>query len=87
MKIGNLFVGAQRTNDTSPKWMIASWVHANGYWRWALFWSPYLEWKPRAGPGMAMGRRFRIGGRLSAWACIPLLGDFHFATQPAWRRQ
>jgi len=85
MRIANLFIGAQRTNDSSPRCLIASWQHRNGYWRWALYWSPYFGWRIKGGPGMACGTKYRIGGHISVWALIPLLGGFSFATQPAWR--
>lgn len=87
MRIGRLFIGAQRTNDRSPKYVLATWSYRGGYWRWALYWSPYFGWRICGGPGMDCGRKYRIGGHFSAWARIPLLGGFSFATQPAWRHQ
>lgn len=55
MNIGRLFIGASRTNECRPNYVIASWSCATGYWRWALYWTPpqslrdAIRW-PRIGP-------------------------------------
>ena len=90
MTIGRLFIGASRTNECRPNYVIASWSYATGYWRWALYWTPpqslrdAIRW-PRIGPCKNQGTEwFGHWGitSFSAWAQVPLIGGLSLSTQP-----
>lgn len=88
MKIGRLFLGIRRTSEmASRNYTIAVWAYETGYWRWAVWWSPPTSWRnlfriPRIRPSMNSGRCWRVGGHVSFWWVVPILGNFQFSTQP-----
>jgi hypothetical protein len=91
MKIGKLFIGKKRTNESRPTFVVASWAsQRTGYWRWAIYWTPPVSWRevlvlPKAGPCGSMGTKwFGWWGlfSLSAWLQLPLLGVVRYASQP-----
>lgn len=93
MRIGRLFIGAQRTSEMhSVNYSIASWTYQTGYWRWAIFWSPPKSWRaafclPRMGPSWASGTRWFISPRwtsIGCWLRLPLIGGLSLHTQPAF---
>ena len=91
MRIGRLFIGAQRANEHRPNYVVASWAYpATGYWRWAIYWTPpqsvrdAIRW-PRIGPSRNQGAEwFSYWGltSISAWASLPLIGGLSISTQP-----
>lgn len=86
MKIGKLFIGSRPTNDEGRN-VIASWTHANGYWRWALYRSPWPAFKFKFGGVYGEEpRRFTPYGSglryFGAHLCLPYVGSFSLSTQP-----
>lgn len=90
MKIGRLFIGASRTNEYRPNYVISSWAYPTGYWRWALYWTPPSNLRdairfPRLGPCKNQGREwFGYWGvtSFSGWLVLPLIGKIYLLTQP-----
>lgn len=90
MRIGPLCLGAKRTNESKPSYVIASWTQRNGYWRWAIWWSPPTSFHEAfrivlPSPSKAMGTRWWAGQHFGGWCALPVLGAFSLSTQPAIR--
>lgn len=84
MKVGRLFIGWKPTNE-KDRVVVASWSYVTGYWRWAVWRSPWLSWRFRFCGAYGPELRFwptPKSGMFSANLCIPLLGAFNFSTQP-----
>lgn len=77
MTINRLWVGrpsALRGNMPC----FASWRYANGYWRWALYWS-------REERGFGFRRARSLTGNFGCYVATPF-GTIRLATQPPWSR-
>ncbi len=86
MRIGKLEVGISKTNE-SNRFVLASWAHASGYWRWCLCLRRMKVRLPRFGPSMSMGTKYRITcgrgtGWIGVWLAVPFFGVLSFSTQP-----
>lgn len=88
MRIGRLFLGLSRTNETAFRsFVIASWSYETGYWRWHVRWKTPSRFLilPRFGPSYASGTRYRVGHHFGCWIQLPFLGSLAFVTQPRFR--
>lgn len=91
MRIGRLFLGIARTNE-KDRVVVASWSYVTGYWRWALYRSPWRSWRVKLSGSYPYPetktwlQRFspmgRLGHPFGMYVCIPLLGVFSLSTQP-----
>jgi hypothetical protein len=86
MKIGRLHIGKMPTNE-AHRFVLASWAHRSGYWRWVLSWAPPTQGMAfRFGPAMDSGKRYWVGFKgcrhFAVWATVPRVGGFSFSTQP-----
>lgn len=80
MKIGKLFIGKSSTNE-ARNYVLASWAHPGGYWRWAIYLRRMSAPAPSEvlsgskpslptfgfGPSMACGTRYSLGGLRNWW--------------------
>lgn len=90
MKIGPLYIGAKRTNETKPSYVVASWTQRGGYWRWAIWWNPPTTIREAfrlvlPSPSKAMGTRWWAGQNFGGWCVLPLVGCLSLSTQPSTR--
>lgn len=92
MRIGPLHIGATRTNESKPSFVIASWTPTGGmgYWRWAVWWNPPTTLREAfrfvlPSPSKAMGTRWWAGSHFGGWCVLPFLGGFALYTQPSIR--
>ena len=84
MRIGRLFIGWTPTNE-KDRVVVASWSYVTGYWRWAVWRSPWRSWRLKIEGGYGPKFQFRPSRKsdmLSANLHIPLIGAFTFSTQP-----
>lgn len=80
MKIGRLFVGIEKTNEAN-NYVLASWAHASGYWRWAVWLRRHTAQTTESGlpgygqplptfgfgPSMSCGTRYTLGSLRNWW--------------------
>lgn len=83
MRIGRLFVGSKQCNEPD-RYVIASWEYVTGYWRWALYRSPWRSWQLKFSGSYKNGFSPHGGWRhpFGCYLCTPLLGAFSLSTQP-----
>lgn len=84
MQIGRLHIGPSQTNEPDRR-ILACWLQCRGggYWRWLVDWRRgWYGWRPRFGPSMDSGTRWRVGRRYGGWLYLPFVGTLAYSTQP-----
>lgn len=84
MQIGRLHFGLIRTNEPDRRILVCWTQHPHrGYWRWFVArCRGWRGWRPRFGPSMDSGTRWRVGQRYGGWLYLPFVGTLSYGTQP-----